>query len=207
MRDALLNISNAPLNLTYPRWGEFDINIRVTFVQESGEKTLSFMHHLKLHPWAMPDTAANPTADPATLYAPPPSTSTSTPGDPNAPPVPNLEPVHSWQYDEVVFTDPPKVFFDVLLNNPPTPLPKMRRRPIPPNPAHVISLGPQPPETPVKGMNPRAHPEFTLVLERDEAERLDAAKHVVMDASVRQRLLLEEKERELERLRNEMGQA
>lgn len=178
-------------------------------MQESGEKTLSFMHHLKLHPWAMPDVAANPTADPATLYAPPPtaSTSTSTPGDPNAPanPQPLLEPVHSWQYDEIVFTDPPKAFLDILLANPPTPLPKMKKRPIPPNPAHVPSLGPQPsvPGTPTKGSGGNM-PEFTQVLERDEAERLDAAKRAVVDATDAQRVLLIEKEREFERLRREL---
>lgn len=186
------------------RWGEFDINIRVTFVAESGEKTLSFMHHLKLHPWAMPDVAANPTSDPATLYAPPPTTSTSTPGDPNAPstPVPLQEPVHSWQYDEIVFTDPPKQFLDILLANPPTPLPKTKKRPNPPNPAHVLSLGPQPlvPGTPSKGGGSDL-PEFTQVLERDEAERLDAAKRAVLDATDAQRVLLIEREQELKRLK------
>jgi YEATS domain-containing protein 4 len=157
----------------------------------------------------MPDVAANPTADPATLYAPPPtaSTSTSTPGDPNAPanPQPLLEPVHSWQYDEIVFTDPPKAFLDILLANPPTPLPKMKKRPIPPNPAHVPSLGPQPsvPGTPTKGSGGNM-PEFTQVLERDEAERLDAAKRAVVDATDAQRVLLIEKEREFERLRREL---
>lgn len=155
----------------------------------------------------MPDVAANPTADPATLYAPPPTTSTSTSGDPNTPSTPVLlqEPVHSWQYDEIVFTDPPKQFLDILLANPPTPLPKMKKRPIPPNPAHVPSLGPQQPTpgTPSKGGGSNV-PEFTQVLERDEAERLDAAKRAVLDATEVQRALLIEREQELKMLKEQL---
>lgn len=198
-----------PSGLALRRWGEFDVNIRIAFVAESGEKTLSFIHHMKLHPWIVPDVAANPSTDPATMYILPPtaSTSTSTPGDSGVPanPQPLPEPVHSWQYDEIVFTDPPKAFLDILLANPPTPLPKTKKRPAPPNPAYVPSLGPQPatPGTPTKvgGGN---IPEFTQILERDEAERLDAAKRAVVDATDAQRALLIEKERELERLRREL---
>ncbi|WVN86451.1 uncharacterized protein L203_101615 [Cryptococcus depauperatus CBS 7841] len=38
-------------------------------------------------------------------------------------------PVHAWQYDEIVFSDPPRQFFDILNANPPTPLPPKNRRP------------------------------------------------------------------------------
>jgi YEATS domain-containing protein 4 len=38
-------------------------------------------------------------------------------------------PVLSWQYDELVFNDPPAAFFDILDENPPTPLPAKLRRP------------------------------------------------------------------------------
>nr|XP_018260892.1 YEATS domain-containing protein 4 [Kwoniella dejecticola CBS 10117]OBR83050.1 YEATS domain-containing protein 4 [Kwoniella dejecticola CBS 10117] len=38
-------------------------------------------------------------------------------------------PVHSWQYDELIFSDPPKGFLDILNENPPTPLPNKNRRP------------------------------------------------------------------------------
>lgn len=38
-------------------------------------------------------------------------------------------PVLSWQYDELVFNDPPAAFFDILNENPPTPLPAKLRRP------------------------------------------------------------------------------
>ncbi|WWC94834.1 hypothetical protein V866_001684 [Kwoniella sp. B9012] len=37
-------------------------------------------------------------------------------------------PVHSWQYDEIVFSDPPKNFLDILNEHPPKGLPKINRR-------------------------------------------------------------------------------
>ncbi len=65
------------------RWGEFEVQLRINFVQESGEKAITFYHHLKLHPW----TAVGA-------------------GEPEIP-APEVAakagPVHSWQYDEVVF--------------------------------------------------------------------------------------------------------
>jgi YEATS domain-containing protein 4 len=38
-------------------------------------------------------------------------------------------PVHSWQYDELVFSDPPATFLDIMNEHPPTPLPAKFRRP------------------------------------------------------------------------------
>ncbi|WWD19614.1 hypothetical protein CI109_104076 [Kwoniella shandongensis] len=38
-------------------------------------------------------------------------------------------PVHAWQYDEIVFSDPPRSFLDILNEHPPTPLPAKNRRP------------------------------------------------------------------------------
>lgn len=38
-------------------------------------------------------------------------------------------PVHSWQYDEIVFNDPPAAFLEILNGHPPTPLPAKFRRP------------------------------------------------------------------------------
>jgi len=37
-------------------------------------------------------------------------------------------PVHAWQYDELVFSDPPGNFLSILNSNPPTPLPPQNRR-------------------------------------------------------------------------------
>ena len=38
-------------------------------------------------------------------------------------------PVHSWQYDELVFNDPPAAFLEIMNEHPPTPLPAKFRRP------------------------------------------------------------------------------
>ena len=125
------------------RWGEFEIAIRITFVQESGEKAITFYHHLKLHPW----TAS---------------------GEPEIPPLETaakMGPVHSWQYDEIVFHDPYQSFLNILTAHPPTPLPKVKRRPIPFHTANPGSL-----EVSKGGV-----PEFQQEMEREEGERLDKA--------------------------------
>jgi len=69
-------------------WGEFEIQIRITFIPEAGEKPLVLFHHLKLHPWpTVPAIDALPNTEPPT-------------------PVDRQEPVHSWQYDEVRICPP-----------------------------------------------------------------------------------------------------
>lgn len=37
--------------MTETGWGEFDIQVKIIFVPESGEKPLTTYHRLKLHPW------------------------------------------------------------------------------------------------------------------------------------------------------------
>jgi YEATS domain-containing protein 4 len=44
-------------------------------------------------------------------------------------PIPTRLPVHSWQYDEIVFNDPPAAFLEIMNEHPPTPLPAKFRRP------------------------------------------------------------------------------
>jgi YEATS domain-containing protein 4 len=41
----------------------------------------------------------------------------------------SIYPVHAWQYDELVFSDPPANFLAILEEHPPTPLPARNRRP------------------------------------------------------------------------------
>ena len=48
--------------MTETGWGEFDVQIRILFVPESGEKPITTYHRLKLHPW-----------HPVTLRAPEPA--------------------------------------------------------------------------------------------------------------------------------------
>ncbi|KAF8759610.1 chromatin organization [Rhizoctonia solani] len=103
-----------------------------------GEKAITLIHHLKLHPWLPPATLPDATGAPVT-----------------APPT--RDPIHAWQYDEIVFTDPPAPFMKILLEHPPTPLPKTKRRLAnPPHIAHPASLA----------VTARGAPEFSLALKK-----------------------------------------
>lgn len=46
-------INAPPFELTETGWGEFDINVKIHFVEEANEKVLSFYHRLRLHPYDM----------------------------------------------------------------------------------------------------------------------------------------------------------
>lgn len=59
-----------PFMVTETGWGEFTASIRIQFVQESGEKPITFLHTLKLHHWGPPVTGT---------IQPPPSAPTITP--------------------------------------------------------------------------------------------------------------------------------
>lgn len=164
-------LDKPPFEITETGWGEFEIQIRINFVPESGEKAVVAYHHLKLHPW----TAVGS-------------------GEPEIPPLDQamkMGPVHSWQYDEIVFHDPFQSFLNILTAHPPTPLPRHKTRPVPFHTAHPASL-----EASKGGV-----PEFTLQMERDEAERLEAARKAVVAESDKWRERLIEKEKELEKLK------
>jgi YEATS domain-containing protein 4 len=163
--------------LTIPdRWGEFEIQIRVTFITEAGEKPILLYHHLKLHPW---------TASGADVEVPPPADVAA-----------QLGPVHSWQYDEIVFTDPFQQFLNILTAHPPTPLPKARRRPVP---FHVANPG-------AFDASKGGVPEFTAVMEKDEIQRLEDARKTVIAEQEKLRAALTERDKELEKLKSELGE-
>lgn len=163
------NIDKPPFQVTETGWGEFDVQVRIFFVAESGEKPISTFHRLKLHPWhpitvpapdpgvSLPEgglaeivtgepeagvptdpehisTSADVTManedQPSTVKAEEASTpvvhetrSASTAAMPAPAPRPLPAVVHSWSYDEIVFPEPTEAFYEVLINNPPTPLP------------------------------------------------------------------------------------
>ncbi|KII94665.1 hypothetical protein PLICRDRAFT_47691 [Plicaturopsis crispa FD-325 SS-3] len=167
------NIDKPPFEVSETGWGEFEIQIRINFVAEAGEKAVLTYHHLKLHPW------------------------TAT-GDPEIPPIEEAiksGPVHSWQYDEIVFNDPFQSFLNTLTAHPPTPLPKSKRRPVPFHAANPKSL-----EESKGGV-----PEFTQAMEKEEAERLEKARKVVIEEQDRWRATLIEKEKELEKLQRQLA--
>ncbi|KAH9948813.1 yeats family protein [Amylocystis lapponica] len=168
------NLDKPPFEISETGWGEFEIQIRITFIPEAGEKAITFYHHLKLHPW----TAVGS-------------------GDPEIPPLDaamKMGPVHSWQYDEIVFHEPFQSFLNILTAHPPTPLPKTKRRPVPFHTANPGSL-----EASKGGV-----PEFTLQMEREESERLDSARKAVIVEQEKWREKLIEKEKELERLQGQL---
>lgn len=114
------------------------------------------------------------------------------------PPPPPDGPVNAWQYDEIVFSDPTKAFFDILMKHPPTPLPRVRRRAAPPHVAYQASL------VPAANASKTQMPEFTQQMEKEEAERLDQAKKNIVAETDRLRGILIEREKEQERLKKEV---
>ena len=129
-------------------------------------------HHLKLHPWASS-------------------------GEPEIPPLDvalKLGPVHSWQYDEIVFNDPYQNFLNILTQHPPTPLSKITRKPVPFNLANPGSL-----EASKGGV-----PEFSSAMEKEEGDRLEEARKMVITEQERWRAILLEKEQELDQLQKEI---
>ena len=105
-------------------------------------------------------------------------------------------PVHSWQYDEIVFNDPFQSFLNILTAHPPTLLPKTRRRPVPfcsafPTPAALEAA---------KG----GVPEFQQEMEREEGERLDKALKTIVEDTHKWRNRLIERENEANRLKKEI---
>lgn len=202
-----------PYQVSETGWGEFTVQIKVTFVPEAGEKALTLQHPIKLHHWGEPieappavTAAATPSGTPAPAAAATgaegtpangssaatddikeakaepdtagqPSVPASTAGDqskasteastdaatetatpavdsaavatPSAAPaaalpistVASTYPVHSWQYDEIVFSDPPANFLQILEEHPPTPLPARNRRPRDQREQHDLKSG------------------------------------------------------------------
>ncbi|TFK43884.1 yeats family protein [Crucibulum laeve] len=168
------NIDKPPFEVSETGWGEFEIQIRIAFISESGEKPMLLYHHLKLHPW----TAS---------------------GDPEIPPLDvaiKQGPVHSWQYDEIVFNDPYQNFLNLLTSHPPTPLPKIKKRPVPFHLAHPASL-----EASKGGV-----PEFNVSMEKEEAERMEEARKKVIAEQDKWRAKLIEKEKELEKMKKVLEQ-
>ena len=107
-------------------------------------------------------------------------------------------PVHSWQYDEIVFNDPFQSFLNILTAHPPTPLPKAKRRPVPFHSSHMTQAA--------LDASKGGVPEFTQEMEKEEAERLEGARKAIIVEQDRLRLTLHDKEKELARLQKVLGE-
>lgn len=172
--------------MTETGWGEFDIVIKIFFVAEASEKPISFSHHLKLHPYPLPPVAAPPAA------LPPPVDPSAGPVSPSQPipdavmeevvPQPLLTPVHAWQYEEIVFSEPTETFYAVLLSQTPTALPRSNRLEVT-NRTLAMSAGGN-------------IGEFSLDMEAEEGERLEEARKSALSEIevLRQKLISNEKE-------------
>ena len=165
-----------PFEVSETGWGEFEVTIKIYIIPEAGEKQITLYHHLKLHPWMEGESSS----------VPPPREVAK-----------KLGPVHSWQYDEIVFTDPFQSFLNILTAHPPTPLPRTSKRPVPYNTANPASL-----EASRGGV-----PEFTQSMGKEEAERLETAKKMINTEIERLKIRLHEREKELEVLKHQLGEA
>jgi YEATS domain-containing protein 4 len=165
----------------FARWGEFEVQIKITFSVESGEKAIAFYHHLKLHPWNVDPVDPDVPEHPPSLQA-----------------AAAFGPVNSWQYDEVVFVDPFQAFLSILTQNPPTPLPRISSRPVP---FHLAN-----PTRAALEASKGGVPEFSQQMEREEAGRLDEALKAVLEEQERWKAILDEREREVEELKAQLGE-
>jgi len=167
-------VDKPPFEISETGWGEFEIQIRITFIPEAGEKPLTLFHHLKLHPWpAVPTIDALPDAEVPV-------------------PTDRPEPVHSWQYDEIVFTEPQQAFLNILMRNPPTPLPKARRKMVTNTPETSAFL------------TGKGNPEFTQDMEKDESDRLEETRKALIAQGEEWRMKLIQLENEVQSLRREV---
>lgn len=164
--------------MTETGWGEFEIIIKIFFVAEAAEKAITFSHHLKLHPWPMDVVALIP---PAAHVEPPAATEPGEEPVAPEPPALILSPVHSWQYEEIVFSEPTETFYSLLYSRPPTALPPINRHPE----ALTLALG--------AGGN---FGEFSVDMEKQEGNRLEEARlqAVAETGELKARLISHEEE-------------
>jgi len=107
-----------------------------------------------------------------------------------------MGPVHAWQYDEVVFNDPYQNFLNLLTQYPPTPLPKLKRKPVPFHPANFKEV-----EASRGGV-----PEFHAGMEKEESDRLEEARKTIIAEQDHWRGILIEREKEIQRRQREVDE-
>ncbi|GAA5940384.1 YEATS domain-containing protein YAF9 [Sporobolomyces koalae] len=192
-KNPLRTIEQPPFEVTETGWGEFDIIIKVFFQPEASEKPLTLNHHLKLHPWpvdpilyAQPSLIQDPNAPPPTTTT---TTTTTGTGEQVVQPVPIISPVHSWQYEEIIFNEPTEHFYTTLLQHPPTPLPLSNR--FETVLTHPLSRGGN-------------IGELSLAIERQEFEKLEGGKVRTENLIKDMRDNLIECEKELQTLKHEI---
>ena len=100
------SVEAPPFEITETGCGEFEINVKIFFVDEANEKMLSFYHHLRLHPYYNTEKQLVTTND-----------GTESDTDPTS------AEVKSIFFDEIVFNEPNEQFFKILMSTPGNHLP------------------------------------------------------------------------------------
>ncbi|AET40170.1 YEATS domain-containing protein YAF9 Ecym_5416 [Eremothecium cymbalariae DBVPG len=95
-------IEAPPFELTETGWGEFEINVKIHFVEEANEKMLNFYHHLRLHPYFTEEQDKQGEL--------------------------SQDEVSSIYYDEIVFNEPNEAFFAKMIEKPGNLLPSNKTR-------------------------------------------------------------------------------
>lgn len=93
------SIESPPFQVTETGWGEFEIGVKIYFVNEANEKNISLYHHLRLHPYGFPPDAVLTEKD---------------------------RHVKSIQYDEIVFNEPTEQLFEIMTQKPGNRLPESK---------------------------------------------------------------------------------
>ncbi|PWN28522.1 yeats-domain-containing protein [Jaminaea rosea] len=75
-----------PYQVTETGWGEFEVQIKIWWVAESGEKPLQTFHYLKLHPWNPLPTPASAVSETGTTASAAATTAGTTEAAATAPP-------------------------------------------------------------------------------------------------------------------------
>ncbi|AMD19699.1 HCL452Cp [Eremothecium sinecaudum] len=93
-------VDSPPFELTETGWGEFEINVKIHFIDDANEKMLSFYHHLRLHPYTDKDQGGDGSGDE----------------------------IKSVYYDEIVFNEPNELFFSKMIKKPGNLLPSNKTK-------------------------------------------------------------------------------
>ena len=96
--DHIKIIESAPFEISETGWGEFEMKIKVFFVEVSGEKPIEFTHYLKLYGSQATIQSAGGSLRPSF----------------QAQNVPKKLPVVVEKYDEILFVDPTEAFYEIL---------------------------------------------------------------------------------------------
>lgn len=94
-----------PFELTETGWGEFDVNIKIYFIDEANEKVLNLYHRLRLHPYDNQSKSDSVQINEAGETI-----------------------IKSVFFDEIVFNEPHENFFKILMSRPGNLLPSNKTK-------------------------------------------------------------------------------